>query len=757
MLKKNIDISTSFLLSFLGIGLLTMPILPSHRFILLSSLLNLFLTYIFFNFYKISLKIIIFDIGWFIFLFICFLSYSWAVNGALVWYPAFGYLLLILYLIVFRTLFNEYSVKKYLHLFLTIIFLINLSYIGIIMCLTSGLFEQTTQWNKYFGYNANYLSIYLVSLFPFFLFQPFNKKKVIGLKLFCLLFIIYIIYVSRAKGAAIAFSISILYFFCKCFPKKYLQFRLVGIIAFCSFIVIGLYSVITYLDVNTLKWKQYLLDIDLRRFSMLESSFRIFVEKPILGIGLGNWNLEAYNINEIVGYNVYNFERLGNHNLFSQYLAELGIIGFSAFFLPFLIALKSVKKNTTNNLQRAAFISLITYLIGSSLYRDANIYENYFSGLQFLSFINLAILSNGSFSLIKIKKKSITLFVLILSLACLIWFLFYFFTEKCYNKVSEINVTNTEETIELLESIYNPIFKTTHGYYKDGTGFNKSLGRELALLYQEQQNFEKTEANYIEALRYAPNDEYLILSYAKFLLRVRNNPKKAKEYLLTIYRRQNNNLLTNQLLAEAAVIDEKYILARKYLNTKYMGSVPEIIFLENKIYYSTYLEHIITLTSNQKQAYEQMKNDYEEEHISLISQLGEGKEIKDLANRIKINKIEQENSLFNLLTEQQFYVYLNDKSNSFYGRKLWLLKHIVNLTNSQLLEVESLLKENTVKRKMVEVQLRMTTESQKVKTLKNDFINFFPSWEKRLKLILSKRQYQKYQVYQNNTKIFSRY
>ena len=109
---------------------------------------------------------------------------------------------------------------------------------------------------------------------------------------------------------------------------------------------------------------------ELDRWYMTRNSIRLFFEHPITGIGLGNWVLEAYKygVKEFSDFNnPTRFIRYGNHNLYSQILAELGLIGFISFIVGVgtLVVKASSKLYLLSALQKASLCSLLVYLITS--------------------------------------------------------------------------------------------------------------------------------------------------------------------------------------------------------------------------------------------------------------------------------------------------------------------------------------------------------------------------------------------------------
>ena len=124
---------------------------------------------------------------------------------------------------------------------------------------------------------------------------------------------------------------------------------------------------------------------------------------------------------------------------------------------------------------------------------------------------------------------------------------------------------NPEPAIHQLEHLYNPIFQTANGF-KGKYSFNQLIALDLAELYQKQKNKEQAERYYEIALAQAPYNEYVLLSYAKFLLRVKKAPAKAKVHALQIYAIQPQHYENQLLLAEIAIAEKEYEQAEQYLS-----------------------------------------------------------------------------------------------------------------------------------------------------------------------------------------------
>lgn len=658
--------------------LLPLPFLAIHRFILFALLPVVFFIYTIFDKKTVNVKITTIDIATGIFFTLGILSYGWATNGALVWYPAFNFLGLALWVILFRTCINQTIFQQYLPIVFLSLFCVILLYIVLIVGIVEIKLSTPTLWNKYFGYNGNYMPTYLLALFPFFLFYESTKIPYLNiLKLISTTFILFLIYKTSAKGAAVIFFVLMMYYFWSTYSRKYF-WCLVGILTFIFICLSSLYLFDETILHKILGLKKIRF-FDSARFYMIQGSITTFLENPLIGIGLGNWHIDVYkNITNIKGFNVVNFVRTSNHNLYSQHLVELGLIGFFVFYYPFIYVMKDSGKKKLTNFQKAAYACIFVYLVASIFYRDANMYEEHFSSIQLLAFCAFGILT-AKHNFYNINNNLAKYFLLLLGLACFSWFIYYHQTAKVYRMALALPKEDVRAT-QLLESIYHPIFKTTHDY-RGNAGANQSLSLLLAERYQIQQIDDKTEEYFQKALKYAPNDEYIHMAYARFLLRSKNKPMEAKKHLLFVHNIQPDYLEANALLAEIAIDEKAYSMARAYMNTRYFRLMrrTQLEYLEKRLYSSAYLDKLLKLTALQK---EQLVNPFREIRVSLqtlkpkilqLEEKGDAKKIKALSAEIntELKKQKLEDILFHILSDKQHLKYLQDKLYSIYKNYRW--------------------------------------------------------------------------------------
>lgn len=550
------------------------------------------------------------DLGWGLFLLIAFASYTWATNGSLIWYLSFIWLGMILWMLLMRNIVAQPVSEAYLHGFLVLIFLAILLHVSVVYF--DNQLIKLERWNSHFGYNSNYSSLYLLAFFPFLLFFDTKNYFLLALKAFAAYMVLLILYKAQAKGAALAFLLLFGYTLkCILAPKYFKWLFISGLLG--TIVFIGVYADTILEFFNKLISGGTEIG-NSHRIYMIKSTLNMVAEKPILGQGLGNWYLQAYrtDLTNVTGFNqALYYIRLGSHNLYEQLLSEIGIIGFAAFLFPIIMIAKRglLQTESLTYLEKAAFASLLVYLGGSFFYKDANGYEAHFSSLQLLAFVNIGILT-ANVKNSKIFSKWFKLLVAGLAIPIFIWFIYFHKVDLKYKSIvpyfnwwygvelmdifMDKSIYKTdyyrdeEKLKQILEDIYHPIFKTTHGFYAGRRGPNQSLELHLATMYLQQKDYTKAENFYKKALTKAPYDEELLRKYVRFLLHIKGDVKKAKQLTDRVYNIQSNNLNNCALMAEMEIYLKNYEVAKELLvclnsNRKQGGYMQQQQFLLAKI------------------------------------------------------------------------------------------------------------------------------------------------------------------------------
>ena len=284
-------------------------------------------------------------------------------------------------------------------------------------------------------------------------------------------------------------------------------------------------------------------------------------------------------------------------------MSEVGLIGLIAFcyafFLPIIQTFKEWRLVAYK--EKAVLGVLIVYVINSLIFLDANNYETHFSGIQLIAFCSLGSISILEKEKIEIKKFG-KLLVCLISLFSSVWFMYYYYTDTLFRAIERNEAKNIPKSIEIINQIYHPIFKTTHGI-RGGGGINKSLKYKKALLLVAQEDYEAAEHAFLKALEVAPNDEEILMAFARFKLRKQLDYDGARKYLERIHNIQPEFLEAKVYLAEIAIVAKEFSIARQYLYSEYFskwhGYGQHLRYYEILLYKSIYLKELCSLSDTQ--------------------------------------------------------------------------------------------------------------------------------------------------------------
>ena len=523
LLVKKENWITWFIIIFFTLLFIPFPLISYYRFIVLSLCLAFFWSYSLYN--QEPIKLTLFEIalgGGTIF---SFLSGFWALDAGLIWFPSFIWLSIFLWVVSTRILLQNKSVLHFIHkLFVFIFFIAILQYL---YALSSGISPHYRDWNFFFGYNSNYTSCVLALLYPFvFYFRTHNFW--IGLIKYSLFFLIlFFSFYVESRGI---FLIILLYPFLDFFLNRgwgkkviYIFLMIVLFLLICFICEYSFFQGFSFTDIN-----------DEGRIEMIRNSLDLFSESPITGKGIGNWHLEAYKYPSDLMFDVSSEARIFkvfNHNLYSLFLSELGILGILIFLTPLAFCFKKIVDNfnTFSPFYKAISMATIAYLIMITYYRDANNYEFLFCGIQYLSFGFIGVILE-KYSLVqhfhseKLTKK----ILLFLSILCLGWFSYSLIVyHKCFSAVKNYE-ENRDIAIHDLTSAYHPIFKTVYGNDK------KPIAFTLGNFHYWEGNKKEARKYYEQAIKQAPYNDEILLQFAIFLYR-EGDVEKAIEHTNTVH------------------------------------------------------------------------------------------------------------------------------------------------------------------------------------------------------------------------------
>lgn len=124
------------------------------------------------------------------------------------------------------------------------------------------------------------------------------------------------------------------------------------------------------------------------RMGLLKSSFKMFTRHPVLGVGAGNYSYQLeknYNYHQFLSNDI---NGITPHNVFAQYLAELGIIGFGIYAVILILGYLSFSANKNTNItiykiQRNLFIWLLINSLFNYIAGDQRLIVGFILGIIF--------------------------------------------------------------------------------------------------------------------------------------------------------------------------------------------------------------------------------------------------------------------------------------------------------------------------------------------------------------------------------------
>lgn len=257
-----------------------------------------------------------------------------------------------LYLFSFFAGLNLLKDRKY-NKFFIFLFLIS----GLIVGLGGVLFYfQHSPSRLYYSWNVNvdigvFSILYLPFSFAFLLQDEKSAVKNISLLGFCLMSICLLLNYSRGSFISVLVGIFFVFFISKNRKSGYIVFLFTLILLFFAFLLESSRLV----DLNT--WEY--------RFSYIKEGAKLFMKSPLLGKGLGAFELQHF-VHPAVGRQSLHIE-----NLYVEILAQSGIIGLASFLYIFWLYFRKISAGLKNlplyeiAIAGSIFASLISGFFGS--------------------------------------------------------------------------------------------------------------------------------------------------------------------------------------------------------------------------------------------------------------------------------------------------------------------------------------------------------------------------------------------------------
>lgn len=379
-------------------------------------------------------------------------------------------------------------------------------------------------WNALMSKNKEYTTTLLTCLSSFILFYPSKSQFVRFLKVISIVLLANLLFLTAARGGLLAFSMILLLKYWNFYAEW--KYRYFGVLLGAIIIVSGIYVLNTSkMSSEFLFVKEYRAELA-SRVLMNKNSIATISEQPIIGVGAGQWYNDIYRhgVVEVAPLNsTKEFIRYRSHNLYFKQLVETGFVGFILFFGCFGCIIWNYRNRWTelSGYQKAAWASLLSYLIVVYFYANAVPYEYFFSSITLVAFVSLGILIGG-LEIKNLKFKMLPYFLLILSLFTCAWYIYSKLKDDNYRIVLAAE-ENDMMAIAALKKTYQPIFHSSYNY-------NTSISHLLAERYAKIGEDSKASEYFAQALKQRPYHEPLLRSYVDFCI-TNNEKAEAKNYM----------------------------------------------------------------------------------------------------------------------------------------------------------------------------------------------------------------------------------
>jgi len=492
------------------------------------------------------------DFLFFGFLFLGGLSSIWAIDSSAVWLNLCVWMTLVFFMVVSRQELRLVSQRLDLMLLLGLIFNITILYHVVVVLCFIGRDGQI--WNQYFGYNGNVSASVIICLIPFILYNNrFAVRWKVYYKILVLLISFFICIALGSRSNLLLLGvISIGYY---SFSRG-LSSRLVTIIhGFLLVLIIAIlliYNKENLIDVGSLNL----------RYQMFLCSRNLIELNTWLGIGLGNWNLAAFQFPEINNAHFINqtnpidLIRSTDHNMFSRIAAEIGVLGLILLLIPICLILKSNKGvfKGDSDIDKAAFVTILVCLFSSSVYLTSSPMAYFFSKPMVLLFLSLGILSRD---LTPVKGMSYfvrPIFYIPLSVLLVVYFVYV-----------KINYDRTKWAVKNEDSLDFDSISVYKDLYIPGV-YNATFDREsiefkLGKILVQKGAFKEGRAYLLKALDHDPYN-IRTLNYLSAMLLMNRDHMNSLIYANKSYQLQNQFIQTVLILyknhADLDELDECY-------------------------------------------------------------------------------------------------------------------------------------------------------------------------------------------------------
>ncbi len=504
-----------------------------------------------------------------------FLSFIWATNPSMVWYPSLAWL----FLFGVYKIFSIASFQNHQFWYKVLLSILSLNCFLLVWFIVHIYLKKESFGFSYYDFasigrffygNGNLIASTLVLQVPLLLlvYQKLKIAKQFWIFFWALFFIhVFFIIALNSRGALLAFifqiAVLIPFFYKKRNIKKILIGAVTLILLLLTFTLILKNKSDFIQKYNPLSGTQSEYGDD--RLKMWSASWQLSMENPILGVGSGNWAI-AYQKFGLGQYytHVYNNTRYFNHphSFYFHILSELGWIGFLLFSLIFLIIAKhffSLWKKQDDAANGIPFALLVSFFVISFFFGVTYSVNTSLATPQFIIFAMFGILSRSDSFIPSFQKLHFPKIILsIVFLIVLVGHNFYKKKEVGIKHFLKLQKQKKySEAVNQIDKIYSPIFYTASP--------KKVLQREKANILFHQKEYESA----LEAIELALIDHpYYHHNWStKGAILIKLNKWNAAKTAYEKAHALKTHFFGNHLyLARIAIHEKNYEEAKKWLS-----------------------------------------------------------------------------------------------------------------------------------------------------------------------------------------------
>lgn len=205
--------------------------------------------------------------------------------------------------------------------------------------------------------SPNILGGTLILLIPFLLLYLYKIR--VDNKMFCfgigsILLVLLTLLIVKSRGAWLGLSVSVFFLSIVLYRLEKLSLKKLGLFIITMFFI----GAVAYLNFSNVMNRGY----DYERPALRNIAVHIFFDKPLFGIGLGNFT-SRYISGSYISPLAYNEHYLSHaHNIYLKLLSETGLIGISGFLILIGFQLKLIWYNiTVKNRERSLYAAAIFF------------------------------------------------------------------------------------------------------------------------------------------------------------------------------------------------------------------------------------------------------------------------------------------------------------------------------------------------------------------------------------------------------------